>query len=218
MTQNEIRTENDIEWWRFHRRLYEWTLSWAESTYGSIALFLVAFSGASWFPLPAEILLVPMILGDREKARTFFVLATVGSVLGALFGFGLGYFAWDVIEPYFFDWFVRESQFEYVQSLYDKNLFYIVFAAALSPIPFKVFTLSSGVFASGLNEFQFSGFLSIFILAAVIGRTVRFGIISFLLWYFGEPVRAFIDRYFDMILIAILLLIVLIWLMARFVR
>ena len=129
------------------RQLYDWMLHWAATPYGAIALFLLAFAEASFFPIPPDALLIALVLGARKKAFKFASISTAGSVTGALLGYAIGYFVWwgavgefSSFAIFFFDNIpgFTENIFYNVQSLYDEWNFWIIFTAGFTPIPYKV--------------------------------------------------------------------------------
>ncbi len=198
--------------WRFGnpiRGLYDWVLSWAHTPHGALALFGLAFTEATFFPIPPDVLLVALVLGARSRAFRLAAICTAGSVLGAISGFGIGYFLWSSVRWFCFQYLFEESTFLYVQQLYEGNLLVIVGAAALSPIPFKVFTIASGVFGSDLEGIRMVGFFVQFLFASIVGRAVRFFGISILLYRYGRPMKEWIERYFDRITILVVALLVL---------
>lgn len=190
------------------RRLYDWVLHWAELPYGAVALFILSFAEASFFPIPPDALLIALVLGSQRKAFKFAFNCSVASVLGALLGYSIGYFLWwknpsefSSIANFFFNHipsFTKEL-FYNVKSLYDKWDFWIIFTAGFTPIPYKVFTISSGAF-------QIS--LPMFIIASVISRSARFFIVAFLIWKFGANIKNFIDKYFNLLAILFTVLLI----------
>ncbi len=190
------------------RKIYDWVLHWAETPYGPVALFLLAFAESSFFPVPPDALLIALVLGARKKAFRLAANCTTASVLGALLGFGIGYFAWwnspgefSDIANFFFTNIpgFTEELFYNVKDMYDEYNFWIVFTAGFTPIPYKVFTISAGAF--DIN-------LPLFILASVVSRGARFFLVAGLIWKFGEQIKAFIDKYFDWLAIAFTVLLI----------
>lgn len=172
----------------FLRRLYDWVMSLADTRYGPLALFFLAFAESSFFPVPPDPLLLALCLGKREKAWWFGLLTTVGSVLGGLFGYWIGYELWDAMESTFYDWipgFTPEG-FSEIQKRYDENGLFIVFLAGFSPIPYKLFTIASGVMH--LDLLGFAG-------ASLVGRGARFLLVAELARRFGAPIRTFIETH-----------------------
>ncbi len=174
------------------RRLYDWVLHWAQTPYGMPALFLLAFAESSFFPIPPDVLLIALCLGMRQKWFRYALVCSVASVLGGWFGYLIGWGAWSAVDQIFFAYVpgFTEEVFANVQAKYEKWNFWVVFTAAFTPIPFKVFTIAAGVF--GINFVKFT-------LAAVVGRSARFFLVAGLLYWFGEPIRKFIDKWFNLL-------------------
>ena len=144
------------------KSLYQWVLSWAESAYGTLVLFLVAFAESSFFPVPADPLLMALCLGKVKKSMYYVFMCTLGSVLGGVFGFMIGYFLWYTpggeltgVANFFFrviPGFTPEV-FDNVGAQYDAHNFLVIFTAAFTPIPYKVFSITAGVFQINLPTF-----------------------------------------------------------------
>lgn len=183
------------------RRLYDWVLGWADTRFGLPALCVLCFAEASFFPIPPDPLLMALCLGRWERSFRFAAWATFASVVGGMVGYALGWGAWAAIGDFFMSYVpgVSEESFGSVQSLYERWSFWAVFLAGLTPIPYKVFTLSAGVFAIPFP---------IFVLASVLSRGLRFFLVAALIWKFGPPVSRFIDRYFNILTIGFAILLV----------
>jgi len=183
------------------RRLYDWVLHWADTPYGVPALFLIAAAESSFFPLPPDPLLLALCLGAAKRSLRFAAVATLASVLGGMAGYAIGYGAWGAAQGWFFTYVpgVSPEAFESVRDFYDRNGFAAVFLAGLTPIPYKVFTLASGVF--GIN-------FAIFVVASILSRGLRFFVLAGLVFYFGPPIERFIDRHFDRLVIVFSVLLV----------
>lgn len=184
------------------RRLYDWVLHWAETPYGSWALFFLAFAESSFFPVPPDVLLVALGISVREKAFKFALICSIGSLLGGLFGYLIGYEFWNITSHFFFTYVpgFSEHTFDLVQELYKKYDFLIVFTAGFTFIPYKIFTISSGVFQ--INLF-------LFLLASALSRSARFFLVSLLIWKFGPPIKDFIDKYFNLLATLFIILLIL---------
>lgn len=184
------------------RRLYDWVLGWAYTPYGLVALVVLSFAEASFFPIPPDPLLLALCLGAPARSFRFAAWATLASALGGMLGYGLGWGAWSLLDEFFFAWVpgVTPDAFASVQGLYDRYDFWAVFLAGLTPLPYKVFTLSAGVFA--IN------FL-VFVVASVLSRGLRFFLVAGLIRVFGPPISRFIDRYFNLLTLAFGALLVL---------
>lgn len=188
------------------RRLYNWVLSWSDSRWGWLALFVIALFEASWFPLPPDILLIALCLGATKRSFRFATLCLVGSVLGAALGYYIGYYLWTtpsgdatVIADFFYNHVFSVESFNNVGSLYDRFNFWIVFTAGFTPLPFKLFTIAGGMFHINF---------AMFIIASMVSRGMRFFLIAWLIWRFGAPIKSFIDKYFNLLatLFAVLLI------------
>lgn len=190
------------------RKLYDWVLHWAETPYGPIALFILAFAESSFFPIPPDALLIALVLGATTQAFKFALNCTIASVLGALLGYNIGHFLWwtpsnefTSIAMFFFNnipGFTQKLFFD-VKKMYDQYNFWIVFTAGFTPIPYKVITISAGAF--NIDIFMFA-------IASVISRGARFFLVAFLIWKFGPQIRNFIDKYFNWLAIAFTVLLI----------
>ena len=174
------------------RRLYDWVLHWADTPYGAPALFVLALAESSFFPIPPDPLLIALCLGAASRSLRFALIATSASVLGGMIGYGIGAGAWDLAEPWFYQYVpgVSPEAFEQVQVQYDRWDFWAIFFAGLTPIPYKVFTLSAGVFSINFG---------VFVVASVLSRSIRFFVLAGLIFKFGKPIASFIDRYFNLL-------------------
>lgn len=184
------------------RRMYDWVLGWAESPRGTWALFFISFAESSFFPIPPDPLLLALCLGKRARSFWYAFVCSLGSVLGGIAGYAIGSLLWgEEMESFFIKWipgFTTEVMETFFAN-YKEHGFLIVFTAGFSPIPYKVFTLLSGV--AGMN-------LGMFILASAVSRSARFFIEGVLIWRFGEPISGFIDRYFDKLAFLFVILLV----------
>lgn len=174
------------------RRLYEWVLHWADTPYGLQALAILALAESSFFPIPPDPLLIALCLGATRGALRFAAVTTASSVLGGILGYGIGAVAWGSVSGFFFEYVpgVSPEAFASVQSIYDEWDFWAIFVAGLTPIPYKVFTISAGVF-----EINFP----VFVFASVLSRGLRFFLLAGLIYRFGNTLRSFIDRYFNLL-------------------
>lgn len=180
--------------WALHRRLYDWVLSQAHHKHGTLALFLLAFAESSFFPVPPDVLQIALTLERRGRAFFYAAVSAAGSVVGGVVGYLIGWGLWEVVSPYFFRHVFSEELFHRVERLYQQHDFWVIFVAAFTPIPYKVFTIAAGVFHVSLP---------MFVLASAVGRSGRFFLVAGLLWKFGAPVRRFIDRWFNLICIGV---------------
>ncbi len=185
----------------FLKRIYAWVLSWADTPYGVPVLVGLAFAEASFFPIPPDVLLIALSLARPRHALRYALAATIGSVCGGVLGYAIGYGLWSVAADWFFAYvpgFTPEL-FQQVGDLFARYDFWTVFAAGFTPIPYKVFTISAGAF--GIN-------LPVFILASLISRALRFYLVGGLLRIYGDRARTFIERYFNLLTMLALLLVI----------
>jgi len=185
---------------RFLRKLYDWVLHWGKTPYGLLALFLLALAESSFFPIPPDPLLIALCLGAIKKSWRFAFWTSVASVVGGAIGYFIGFGAWQAVDSFFFNYIpgFTEELFMKVTLNFHKYGFWYVFAAGFTPIPYKVFTIASGVFR--MNFF-------LFILASAISRSLRFFALAALLRKFGPGIKTFIDKYFNLLAILFFILL-----------
>jgi len=183
------------------RRLYDWVLHWADTPHAVVALMLLSMAEASFFPIPPDVLLIAMCLGAPRRSFKFALYCSLASVVGGMIGYAIGYAAWASLDQIFYAYvpgFTPES-FAHVQELYNEHGVLIVFTAGFTPIPYKLFTITSGVMS--LDLLPFAG-------ASAIGRAGRFFLVAGLIFAFGKPIKSFIDRYFNLLVVAFTVLLV----------
>ncbi|MEC9347295.1 MAG: YqaA family protein [Pseudomonadota bacterium] len=181
------------------RRLYDWVLDLAAHRHASRALAFVSFIESSIFPIPPDVMLIPMILADRARAFRLALLATVFSVLGGLAGYAIGYFLFEQVAQPLIDLYNYGEAFGKFRDGYNEYGAWTVFVFGVTPFPYKVVTI-----ASGLTQLD----LLVFIVASVVSRGLRFFIVAGLLWRFGEPIRVFIEKYLGLLTLLFVVLLV----------
>ncbi len=181
------------------RRLYDGTMRLAGHPHAAWMLAAVAFAESVFFPVPVEALLLPMVLAAPERAWRYAAIGTAASVAGGIAGYGAGAFLFETLGRPMLDFYGYGEAFAEAQALYNEHGGLIVFTAAFSPIPYKVFTVASGVAGTDFGTF---------ILASALGRGLRFFVIATLLWRFGAPIRAFIERRLGPLTVAFVVLLV----------
>lgn len=181
------------------RSLYDWTLRQAEGPYAVIVLFIVAFAESSFFPLPPDVLLLPMALANREKAYRYALVCTVGSVFGGLLGYAIGAVFYATIGQWIIDTYHLQEAFRHFHDQFNEWGVWIILAKGLTPIPFKLVTIASGV--AGLNILSF-------VLAAAATRGVRFYFVSFLVRRYGAPIKTFVEKYLTWVALGVLAAII----------
>lgn len=167
------------------KRLYDWTISLAEHPRAIWALAFVAFIESSVFPIPPDILMIPIIIAAPHRAFFVAFVATVASVLGGIFGYLIGAFLFESVGLPVLEFYGKTDSFEEFATRYNEWGAWAVLLGGLTPLPYKLFTILSG--STGLN-------LMIFVIASIVARGLRFFVVAALLWKFGPPVRAFIEQ------------------------
>lgn len=255
--------------WHLHRRLYDWVLHWADTPYGGVALFVLSLAESSCFPVPPDVLLAPLVLGNRKKWFRFALACSVASILGGMLGYLIGFGAWGAVDDFFFDhvpgfsrdvvtatdgskiegiveqagdrttpWKIRlpsdeiremsndeirdlpgqgdqasgaSSQpavaledihygtYSKVKQKYDDYDFWVVFTAGFTPLPYKVITITAGVFKINFV---------IFLIVSAVSRSARFFLVAALFWWFGPVIKPLIDKYFNLLCLVFMVLLV----------
>ncbi|MCC6659673.1 MAG: DedA family protein [Phycisphaerales bacterium] len=186
------QTAAPVPRWHLHRRLYNWMLSFAHSPYATPALFMFSVTEAIFFPVPPFVLQVPLTIERREQAWWYAGISTAGSILGGLIGYALGGLFHGLAV-----WLFTEPRLHTIDP-YMRNV-WLLTAGVLAVHPFKLFTIAAGALQAPLLPF---------IIASAIGRAALFFGIGALVWAFGPPIRVFIDRYFNLLTVALGVLIV----------
>lgn len=166
--------------------LSNWVIQWAYTPYGSMALALLAFAESSFFPIPPDVLLIALCLLNPKGSLFYAAICSIASVLGGGFGYGLGRYGGRPLLRRMFS----EAKTHLVESYYQRYDVWAVGIAAFTPIPYKVFTITAGVFLLDLKRFM---------LASFIGRSGRFFIVALLFFFFGKPIAAFIRSYLNIL-------------------
>ena len=181
------------------KRLYHWILNWSESPYGAWALFFLAFSESSFFPIPPDVLLIALAVGKPEKSFKFAAICALGSILGGILGYVIGWQFMAAVGEKIVAFYGLSTRVEYIEVLYNRYDAWAVGIAGFTPIPYKVFTIAAGVFK--INFF-------IFIAASAISRSARFFLVAGLIYYFGPGIQTFIEKYFNLLVVVFIILLV----------
>lgn len=193
MTQEEAPRNNPI------RRLYDWVLSLADTPYAVPALFFLAMAESSFFPLPPDILLLALCIARPKRAFVFAAWCLAGSVIGGVIGYYLGLGLWGVLQDKVIPTIFSQEKFDTVLDWYQEYGVLMVFVAAFSPVPYKVFTIAAGVFQLPLLPF---------IGASLIGRGARFFLVALVVRKMGDRAREFIDANFNRLTLVFTVLLV----------
>jgi membrane protein YqaA with SNARE-associated domain len=167
------------------RKLYDWMMRTASSKRAPYALGTVSFIESSFFPIPPDVMLIPMVLSNRQKAWWYATIATVTSVLGGVLGYAIGYYAYEAVGLPILKFYGKEHALDtFIQFVHEYGVPAIIIKGA-TPIPFKVVTIAAGVAKMDLVAF---------IGASIVARAMRFFLVAGLLYFFGEPIQQFIEK------------------------
>lgn len=182
------------------KKLYNWMLEKAASPAATPSLAAISFIESSVFPLPPDIMLIPMCLADRKKAFWFAFVCSVASVVGGLFGYAIGYFLYETLGKWILDLYGgADASYATFQKAFDEWGFWLVLMAGFTPFPFKVITICSGL--AKLN-------IGVFFVAAAVSRSARFFLEAVLIYIYGEKIRAILEKHLELIATAFFVLLV----------
>lgn len=180
------------------KSLYRWTLALSASRHAPLALAAVAFAESSFFPIPPDLILVPMSLAKPRRAWVYASICTVASVLGGIVGYAIGALLYDTVGQWLISAYHYGDKLEALRAAYAHWGWLVILIKGLTPIPYKLVTI-----VSGLLGYDFA----LFVLLSVVTRGARFFILAGLLNRFGDPIRGALERHFAAILIGFLLLV-----------
>jgi membrane protein YqaA with SNARE-associated domain len=190
------------------RRLYDWMMGMARSGRAPHALFWVSFIESSFFPIPPDVMLVPMVIANRLKAWWYATVATIGSVTGGAFGYLIGYFFFEQLGRPILEFYGKAESFGEFTDWFNEWGVWILIIKGMTPFPYKVLTITAGVTHMPFIEFM---------LASVIARAMRFYLVAGLLYFFGEPIREFIEKRLSLVTTVFVVLLVLGFVAIRYV-
>ncbi|MCX7983401.1 MAG: VTT domain-containing protein [Bacteroidetes bacterium] len=182
------------------RNLKEWVENFAQRPGAGWALFVVAFAESSFFPIPPDVLLIALGVLTPKKSFKYALICSVGSVLGGMFGYLIGYQFFELIGQKIISLYGVHAEYAYVQRLYNENAFSAIAIAGFTPIPYKVFTIAAGAF-----EVSFATL----VYASLLSRSARFFLVAALFYVFGPTIKPFIDRYFEILSVIFVVLLML---------
>jgi len=206
-----------VPWWHVHRRLYDWTLAWAYRPSAMVSLFVLSFTESIIFPVPPDVLLIPLVLGNRKKWLRYAFFCSLASVLGAITAYAIGWLLWERIDGFMYAWFgwagLTDENFKAIAKTvagqdYRGWVFWTVFTAGVTPLPFKVFNIFAGMFGTSKEAVSPGSFFAWFVAAAVISRSLRFFLLAWLMKVFGPKVTPLIEKHFNWLAILFAVLLV----------
>jgi len=177
-----------------------WVENFADKPYAGIALFIIAFAESSFFPIPPDVLLIAIALLKPRLSFRYALICSIGSVLGGMFGYLIGFQFYELIGKKIIEFYQLQQQYDAVKVMYDKNAFVAIAIAGFTPIPYKVFTIAAGAFQVSFPTL---------VVASALSRPARFFLVGGLIYSFGPRVKTFIDKYFDWLTIAFVILLIL---------
>lgn len=174
------------------KRLYNWVLHWADTPYGTPALFILSFAESSFFPIPPDVLQIALSISKPRRSFYYATVSGTASVLGAILGWYIGYAFWAATQGFFFNWIpgFTPELFHAVEIRYNQNAFLAIAFSGFTPIPYKIFTIAAGVCNVSLQ---------VLIIASILGRFGRFYLVAACIFFFGPKVKELLDKYFGLI-------------------
>lgn len=172
------------------RRAYDWAMRMAAHKHAEWALAGVSFVESSVFPIPPDVVLMPMVLADRSKAWRYALIATIASVIGGFLGYAIGYFLFETVGRPILDFYHVMDKYNSLKHSFDEWGAWIIIAKGWTPIPYKFLTITSGALQFDLLSFT---------IASVVSRGMRFFLVAGLFWAFGPPIRAFVEKWLTLV-------------------
>ncbi len=182
--------------------MYDWVLHWADTPYGTPALFIISFMESSFFPIPPDVLQIALSVSKPKRSFYYAAVNATGSVLGGICGYFIGMFVWATVADFFYHYVpgVTEERVQYVGGLYHEHAFASIFGAAFTPIPYKVFTIAAGVFSIPLLTL---------VTASILGRSLRFFLVALSIYLFGPSIKGFLEKRLELVTLLLFILIIL---------
>ncbi len=183
----------------FLQKIYQKCMDWIQTPYGLWVFFFIAFAESSFFPIPPDIFLIALCIGAPKKSFKFALICGLGSVLGGAFGYWLGLAFYDTIGVRVIEFYGYADKYATVKALYDQYAGLALVAAGFTPLPYKIFTIAAGAFKIDFTTFM---------IFSALARFARFFLVAALIYYFGAPIKGFIYKYFNILTVVFLVLLV----------
>jgi len=190
------------------KQLYQSALDWASTPYGSLALFILAFCESFFFPIPPDILLITICIALPKNFLKYVAICTVGSVIGGCFGYLIGIKFMSTIGIKIVEFYDIFEKFEYIKEIYKNYDAWAIGIAGFTPIPYKFFTITAGIFNIDFK---------VFLIASVISRGSKFFLIGYMIFILGEKIKPFIEKYFNILVIIFTILLILGFVLIKFI-
>lgn len=182
------------------KSLYNWVLHWAHTRYATAALFGISFAESSFFPVPPDVLQIALSISRPKRSFFYAAVSSVASVLGGIAGYAIGVYLMSLIGWPILHFYRLEEQYEHVKILFQKYDAWAIAIAGFTPIPYKLFTIASGAFSIHFG---------VFVIASLFSRSARFFLVGLLIYFFGESIKGFIDKYFNLLTLLFFVLLIL---------
>ncbi|MBF0620614.1 MAG: DedA family protein [Magnetococcales bacterium] len=189
------------------QRIYDWTMNWARSRYAVPALFTIALMESSFFPIPPDLLLIPMVLAQPSRGFVFAFWCTIGSVIGGALGYLIGAQFWQWVGTPIIEFYNVWDQYEALKSTFEANDILIIATAAFSPIPYKLFTITAGVVHSNFVTFM---------VTSIVARGARFFLVAGLLYWGGDRLRNMVERHLSLLTAVLMIAALLLFFGAKY--
>jgi len=193
---------------RIVRRLYDWVLSWADKPAAPLVLFIISAFETFIFPVPPDVLLMALSLGNPRKSFYFAFLCTIGSALGGSLGYVIGHWFWEATKDFFLNYVFSQEFFNQVSEVYNKHAFLTLYFVGFTPVSDKPFVIGAGVFS--VNYL-------VFVVSYTLSRATRFYAVAIVIRIFGQKAREFIDKYFNTLTFVFAILVVIGFLIVKYV-
>ena len=201
MSNSQSKTgDEQVTWWYWHRRLYNWVVHWADTRFGMLALILLAITEPICVPIPADVLVIGMCLGKPKRSIKYGLTCAFFSVLGGTIAFSLGLAIGGENVVAFFESIRLGAKAQSALELYQKYDFWAIAISALTPVPYMLFSWLGGMAGVSIKKF---------VIISLVFRTMRFGSESLLFYFLGEKARRLIEKYFNIATIVVIILLAL---------
>jgi len=181
-------------------KLYNWTLHWSKTRYAELALFIISFAESSFFPIPPDILLLTIIISKPKKYIRLFLIATLGSIMGAVLGYYIGFALFELIGEPIVELYHLQDEISSIGKAFSNNATFTVLLSSFTPIPYEVISISAGLFKINLLQL---------IVLSLLGRGARFFLVSYLVHKFGPKIKELIEKYFDILGLGVIVAVIL---------
>lgn len=184
---------------KYIRQLYDWTLRIAAHRHATWGLAGVSFVESSFFPIPPDVILIPMCVANRKKAFFYAAICTISSVIGGLFGYAIGYFLFETVGEAILKFYGMTERFAELQKMGHEDFGWLIFAKGLTPFPYKIMTITAGLIQMSIP---------VFIVSSICARAIRFFLVAALLWKYGAPIQGFIEKRLGLMTFLFLVLLI----------